>query len=525
MVDTRMHASFLRRFVSRTLTLHTLSLRSQSFIALLAGALSVFSYAPFNVFPLAAVCWAVLWLLWQHASPRRAVWLGLVWGFGMFWTGGGWLYVAFHTYGGMAPWLTVFLLSIFFAYMSLWGALAGGLFARLRGGNALFNALLVAACWSFGEWLRGWVFTGVPWLAVGYTQTPPSPLAGYAPVLGSYGVGFILILVTALLLVSCTDKVLRQRACLTALALIVLGGALRFVPWTSPIGEAIRVSLIQPNIPQDLKWDASNLNHWLQLNLELVRENPAQLIALPETTLPLLEAQLPAEYLATLSEPARRFHGDVITGTFTRDAAGHIFNSALSVGSDPRQVYSKRHLLPFGEFVPPSMRWLLDLVNIPMGDQTRGASGQAPIRVGDQLVAINICYEDVFGEELIYPLPQATMMLNMSNLAWYGDYHAQPQHLQISRMRAMETGRPMLRSTNTGMTALIMPDGSVPQVLPAFTTGALNALVRGYSGMTPYARWGNWPVLAVIGFIVAITLAKNHSRRFGTLGDSSGINA
>jgi len=499
-----MLASFFRSLTSPSLSLHSRSLRVQSLIALVAGALSVFSYSPFNVFPLAAICWAVLWLLWQHASPRRAAWLGLAWGFGMFWTGGGWLYVAFHTYGGMAPWLTVFLLSIFFTYLALWGVLAGWLFARLRGSKPLFNVLLVAACWTFAEWLRGWVFTGVPWLALGYTQTPPSPLAGYAPLFGVYGVSFILIGITALIALALADKTQRLRAAFLAFVIIATGGALRLIAWTAPVGKPITISLIQPNIPQDLKWDMASLQHWLQLNLELVRQNPAQLIALPETTLPLLEEQLPAEYLATLSEPARRFGGNVITGTFTHDAAGHYLNSAISLGTHPRQVYSKRHLLPFGEFVPSSMRWLLDLVNIPMADQARGAANQAPMLVGDQLVAVNICYEDVFGEELIYALPQASLMLNMSNLAWYGNSHAQPQHLQISRMRAMETGRPMLRSTNTGMTALIMPDGSVAQALPAFTTGALNAQVRGYGGMTPYARWGNWPVLGAMALVLAV---------------------
>lgn len=502
-----------RRLTSLALSLPALSLRSQSWIALIAGALSVFSYAPFNLFPLAMICWAVLWLLWQGASPRRAAWFGLAWGLGMFWTGGGWLYVAFHTYGGMAPWLTVFLLSLFFTYMALWGVLAGWVFARLRGDNPVFNVLLVAACWTFGEWLRGWVFTGVPWLALGYTQTPPSPLAGYAPLFGAYGMSFILIALTALILLALTDKTRRLRATLAALAIVITGGALRLVSWTSPVGAPISVSLIQPNIPQNLKWDVSSLQHWLALNLELARQYPAQLVALPETTLPLLEEQLPADYLATLSEPARRFGGNVITGTFTRDAAGNYMNSAVSIGTHPRQVYSKRHLLPFGEFVPSSMRWLLDLVNIPMADQTRGAAGQPPIQVGDQLVAVNICYEDVFGEELIYALPQATLMLNISNLAWYGNSHAQPQHLQISRMRAMEAGRPMLRSTNTGMTAIVMPDGSVAQVLPAFTTGALTAQVSGYGGMTPYARWGNWPVIGLMALVLGAALWRARLRK------------
>ncbi|MEC5387590.1 apolipoprotein N-acyltransferase [Uliginosibacterium sp. H3] len=493
------------------LSLHTLRPRTQSWLALLAGALSVFSYAPFNVFPLMAICFGVLYLLWQGASPRRAAWLGLCWGFGQFWTGGGWLYVALHTYGGMAPWLTVFLLSIFFAYLALWGTLAGWLYARLRSGRPLFDVLLVAACWTFGEWLRGWVFTGVPWLAVGYTQSPPSPLAGYAPLFGVYGVGFILTGVTALIALALTDKTQRLRAGLLALAVVIVGNSLRWVQWTSPTGKPISISLIQPNIPQELKWNRDSLQHWLQLNLDLVRQHPAQLTALPETTLPLLEEQLPEGYLAALSEPARRLDGNVILGTFTRDADGQYRNSAISLGAHPRQVYSKHHLLPFGEFVPSSMRWLLDLVNIPMADQARGGARQAPMQVGDQLVAVNICYEDVFGEELIYALPQATLMLNMSNLAWYGDSHAQPQHLQIARMRAMEAGRPMLRSTNTGMTAVVMPDGSVPEVLPAFTSGALKTEVRGYTGLTPFARWGNWPVIGLMGFVLGSALWRRRS--------------
>ncbi|HSD38752.1 MAG TPA: apolipoprotein N-acyltransferase [Rhodocyclaceae bacterium] len=506
-----MFASCFRSFAASALYLQTRSLRTQSWIAVLVGALCVFSYAPFNVFPLAVLCWAVQWLLWQQASPRRAAWFGLVWGFGMFWTGGGWLYVAFHTYGGMAPWLTVILLSIFFAYLALWGTLAGWLFARLRSGRPFFDVLLVAACWTFGEWLRGWVFTGVPWLALGYTQSPPSPLAGYAPLFGAYGVGFLLIAVTALIVLALTDKARRVQAALLTFVIIVTGAALRLISWTAPVGEPITISLIQPNVPQNLKWETSKLRHWLELNLELARQNPAQLIALPETTLPLVDEQLPPEYLETLSEPARRFGGNVITGTFTRDANGNYLNSAISVGTHPRQVYSKRHLLPFGEFVPSSMRWLLDLVNIPMANQEPGPAGQAPMQVGDQFVSVNICYEDVFGEELIYALPQATLMLNMSNLAWYGDSHAQPQHLQIARMRALETGRPMLRSTNTGMTALVMPDGAVAQVLPAFTTGALTAKVRGYTGMTPYARWSNWPVIGLMALVLGIALWKRRS--------------
>jgi len=478
--------------------LRNLGLIHQSLIALVAGALMVFAYAPFNLFVLAPVCWAVLWLLWQEGSPRRVACLSLAWAFGYFWSGGGWLFVAFHTYGGMAAWLSIFLLSIFFLYMSLYPVLSGWLFARLRGTQPIMNAALAAACWMLGEWLRALVFTGLPWLSVGYTQSPPSPLAGYAPIFGSYATGFLLIFSTALLVTAACNKIWRLRAGLLALGILCAGAALRLIAWTAPAGDPIRVALIQPNIPQDLKWDVARLNEWLAHNLSLAQKHPAQLVALPETTLPLFDYQLPEGYLDALAEGAKSQGGDVITGAFTRDDAGHIFNSAISHGTQAPQVYRKHHLLPFGEYVPPAMRWLTDLVNIPMADQTRGAEKQTPMHIGNQLVAVNICYEDVFGEELIYALPEATMMLNISNLAWYGDSHAQPQHLQIAQFRALESGRPMLRSTNTGMTAIIMPDGSVPHVLKAFTTDAIEADVRGYQGTTPYTRWGNWPLLALV---------------------------
>lgn len=482
------------------------SLRARCLIAISTGALTVFSYAPFGLSLLAPLCLAVLWLLWQDASPRRALGLGFLWGFGQFWAGGGWLFVAFHVYGGLNPPLTILFLSIFFAYLALWGTLAGWLFVKLRSPQPLLNAAIGAACWTLGEWIRGWFFTGVPWLAIGYTQTPPSPLAGYAPLFGSYGTGFLLVFVTALIVTACADKTQRIRAGVLAFAILALGGVLRLMPWTAPVGEPIKVALIQPNIPQDLKWDTARLQDWLLRNLELTRQHPAQLVALPETTLPLFDRQLPEGYLDALAAGAKSLGGDVITGTFTQDAQGGIYNSAISHGTQPRQVYSKNHLLPFGEFVPSFMRWLLDLVNIPMADQTRGGATQANFNVAGQKVAINICYEDVFGEELIHALPEATLMLNMSNLAWYGDSHAQPQHLQIAQFRAMEAGRPMLRSTNTGMTAIVMPDGSVPHVLKAFTTGAIEAEVRGYGGLTPYARWGNWPVLGVLAAVLGLAV-------------------
>src|SRR5690606_25333271 len=205
--------------------------------------------------------------------------------------------------------------------------------------------------------------------------------------------------------------------------------------------------------------------------------------------------------------------GDLVLGVFTRDDDGRIYNAAVSTGRSSGQWYAKRHLVPFGEYSPPLFGWFYALASIPMSDQSRGPAAQRPMRLGAQQVAVNICYEDLFGAQLLHALPQATLMLNLSNLAWYGDSLAQPQHLQIARVRAMETGRPMLRSTNTGMTAVVLPDGTVSGVLPEFAQGVLRAEVRGYEGMTPYARWGDRPALALAAAILAFVMLRSRSGR------------
>jgi len=288
----------------------------------------------------------------------------------------------------------------------------------------------------------------------------------------------------------------------------VLAIGLGRVEWTEPEGEPLSVALIQTNVEQDLKWAPGHFAEVLQTNLRLVSDSRADFVVLPETTLPTLVERLPEGYLDLLGGMVSERGGTLVLGVFSRDDAGHIFNAAISVGNGPQQHYAKRHLVPFGEYSPPFFGWFYRLADIPMSDQTRGAREQPPMSVLGQRVALNICYEDLFGAELLSSLPQATLMLNISNLAWYGDSLAQPQHLQIARVRALETGRPMLRSTNTGMTAVIQPDGHVDAVLPAFEAGVLEAEVRGFNGMTPYAHWGNWPVLLIAAGLLLIAVLR-----------------
>ena len=488
-------------------------------LALLAGGATVFAFAPFGLFPLAFLGLGVLvWLLAGAARAREGFALGFAWGFGAFAAGVSWLYVALERYGGVPAPVAALAIALFCAYLALYPALAGAAFVALRGervaGAPVRAAALFGALWLGSEWLRGVLFTGFPWLAIGYAQTPPSPLAGLLPVLGVYGLGglsaFIAALCALALRAGGVRVLLAWRPALALCAPFAAGFALLGHAWTQPVGAPLKVALVQTDFAQSLKWDPARFEEVLRVNLELARDafgqaQPPALVVLPETTVPTLLDRLPAGYLEAFAGLAAASGADLVMGAFRRDAEERIYNAAISLGSAPVQLYAKQHLVPFGEYSPPLFGWFYALAQIPMSDQTRGAPDQAPMRFGSQQVALNICYEDLFGAELIRALPAATLMLNLSNLAWYGDSLAQPQHLQIARVRALETGRPMLRATNTGMTAVVQPDGSVAAVLPAFARGVLHAEVRGHQGMTPYARWGDR--LALLAAALPIVLA------------------
>lgn len=460
-------------------------------LAAAAGFAAVGGYAPFGLFPLPLLSLALLFRLWAaSARPLAGFALGLSWGLGFFLGGISWLYVALNRFGGMPPPLAGLAIFLFCAFLALYPALAGALWVRLRRGRPWRDALLAAGLWTLAELARGTLLTGFPWLAVGYSQTPPSPLAGFAPLVGVFGVGFVAVLAAALLAFVPWGR--RAQAALATVVLLAIGGAglaLREQQWTTAHGNLLQVSLIQTDIEQSAKWRPEFLQRWLKVNLDLVREHPARLVVLPETTLPLLAEQIPGDYIATLADAVEGVGADLIFGVFVRDADGSIHNAALSLGAAGGQRYAKNHLVPFGEYSPPLFGWFYEWASIPMSDQSPGGSGQPPMTLAGQRVGINICYEDLFGAEIARAATHATLLLNLSNLAWYGDSLAQPQHLQIARMRALETGRTMLRSTNTGMTAVVEPDGRVAALLPAFQRGALRVEVQGRQGLTPYMRW------------------------------------
>jgi apolipoprotein N-acyltransferase len=468
------------------------------------GASGVLAFAPFGLFWLAPLVWLGLLLLLRRASDvRQAAFLGFAFGLGFFLCGVSWVYVSLSVFGGMPWWLAGFAAFLFCAVLALFPLLAAAAFKRWQPAADWRQALFFAALVAGGDWLRGWIFTGFPWLAAGYSQTPPSPLAGFAPLIGVHGLSLLAVLSGTLLLC-------RWRGALVVGALLLAGFGLRQVAWTTPDGEPITVALIQGNVPQEMKFRPETLIRTLDLYHELVAAHPAHLTLLPETAIPIFFEQLPPAYIEALKASAASHGGDLILGTLTGDGARY-WNSALSLGRSPSQIYSKTHLVPFGETIPPGFSWFMQLATIPMSSFERGPERQEPLAVAGRRVAVNICYEDAFGEEIIAALPQAGILANLSNTAWFGRSLAQPQHLQIARLRALESGRPMLRATNTGITAVIAPDGTVVAQLPSFTQGVLQAEVTAYQGLTPYARFGNGPALTLMLLLLAAAIRRGRA--------------
>nr|WP_314546188.1 apolipoprotein N-acyltransferase [uncultured Massilia sp.] len=497
-------------------------------VAALVGASSLLSFEPFGWWPVQFL--ALAWLFYQvgmGSSVRRATLLGWAFGFGWSVAGMHWLYVLMTRFAHLPAVLGALGIVLLGLYMGLFGAFAAGVATWLRRRWALpvvaFLLLVLPVAWGVSEWMRGWVFTGFPWAASGYAHAG-APLAGYAPLIGVYGIG-VLVAVCASCLVMLTQRHRMQALALLGVVLVA-GALLRQVEWTHPVGQPITVRLLQGNIPQDRKFDLAFLTSILERYQGMITAAPADLVATPETAIPVFPHNLPEGYLDGLQRFASANNSTLAIGMPLLDGPGKYSNSLFTLSPQPLPQpqayrYDKAHLVPFGEFIPPGFRWFTDMLNIPLNDATRGADVQAPFAVKDQLVLPNICYEDVFGEEIARNLRAsarpATMLLNVSNLSWYGQSTAIPQHLQISRMRSLETGRPMLRATNDGATAVIDGRGNVSAVLPFYESGVLAAKVQGMTGDTPYIRVGN---LGFLGLGVLALLAAWFAGRKRRTGGS-----
>ena len=483
------------------------SFRGAILAAFTAGVVAVAAFAPLQWSPLVPLALALLCYLWLRAdSPRRAALIGFAFGLGHFGAGVSWIYVSLHDFGAMPAPLAALATALYCAYLALFPALVGSLQARLGASRAVRLLLLIPGLWMLAEWLRGWLLTGFPWLTTGYSQID-TPLAGFAPLAGVYGVSFALVLLAGLIVLLATGGGrARIGAAAGMVVLLAAGTALRSIEWTAPSGDPLKVALVQGNIAQSLKFEPSRYGQTLDTYRRLVLSTDAQLIVLPETAIPRFLNTIDARYLEELARHARSNRGDILLGVPMVEPGGGFTNSVVTLGSSPPQRYAKSHLVPLGEFVPPEFGWIVRVLRIPLSDFERGTDRPEPLAAGGARVAVNICYEDAFGEEIIRQLPQATLLANVSNVAWFGDSLAPEQHLQISRMRALETGRTMLRATNTGATAIIDQRGAVVARLPAFTEGVLNGSAQQYTGATPYTRYGNAPVLILAALLALAVL-------------------
>ena len=480
-------------------------------LSLIAGGVLPLAFAPFDFFPAAVFAPALLFLLWLDIPRRRALRRGFLFGVGMFGVGVNWVFVSMYEYGGVSLPLSLFLTALLVVFLALFPAALAYLLARFyqlpaTSATVWRLAVVFPAGWVMFEWIRGWFLTGFPWLNLGYSQLD-SPLAGLAPLVGVYGVSLAVALSAGWLVLFIIAGNRRMRAAWGAalLGLWAGAGALQMLAWTQPTGAPLRVTLLQGDIPQDIKWLWEAREPSIELYAKLTREHwDSQLIVWPESALPEMYDEA-KDFLDGIGKEARAHHSDLLIGVLYEDpASGRYYNSMVSVGGE-RKFYHKRHLVPFTEYLPMQslLGGIVDFMQVPMSNFSAGPARQSPLAVAGQQAGISICFEDAFGEEVIRELPQATLLVNVSNDAWFGHSIAPQQHLQIARMRAVETGRPLLRATNTGVTAIVDAKGRFQAVAPQFEVAALSGEVQPMQGATPYVRLGNTlVVLLMVGMLV-----------------------
>jgi apolipoprotein N-acyltransferase len=478
--------------------------------SLLAGSSVPLAFAPFAWFPLAILAPTILFIIWyQTTSPYRAFGSGLLFGIGMFGLGVSWVVVSFHRFGGMSLLVSIVLTAAFVFIMALYIALLGSLLIRwLPKHHALLTFIVIwPATWTLIEWLRGWLFTGFPWLSLGYSQID-SPLQGFAPLLGVYGISWLVALTAGCLAYSYYLKKLEWHIGLITIAIWGGGWLLSHQSWTQPLGNPIQVALLQGNIPQEFKWLTSYQLPSMARYLQLSQANrDADLIIWPETAIPLFHHDVSTyapDFWEQLALEQQTYRTDFLIGIPVMAADGKTyFNSVMSISNQP-SFYYKHHLVPFGEYIP-LQAWLgnlLQWLNVPLSEFAAGPLPQPNLISSGQAIGVSICYEDAFGELIRHSLPAATLLVNVSNDAWFGSSIAPHQHLEIARMRALEGGRYLLRTTNTGISAIIDTQGQIVKQTPQFQVIALRATVQPYQGTTPYVRFGNNLIIMSLFFMV-----------------------
>ena len=485
--------------------------------AVLAGAAEL-PYGGWIQIPILSVIWLQLTLV-NDASKKHSFLSGLIFGLGYFVIGLWWLYISLHDVGGMNVALSCMAVFLLSAYMALYYSLATLTLSLLH--KSRLTGLFLAASWVLMEFLRGYIFTGFPWMGLAESQFN-GPFAPIAPFFGGLACTFLVIWT------SWEIFQIKQRLKISVIsiaAVLTISQLAGFITFTQPFGEPISIRLIQGNFEQSLKFNPLEINRQIDFYASEIKRQKADLVIIPETAFPWPQNNLPVGLMNFLQEFSNSSSSNLLVGLIgevTTDKGLQYTNRAtgLSPSTAPYQ-YDKSHLVPFGEFIPPGFQWFVQAFNVPMSDFARGSLKQEPYKIvrKDQSAihaAITICYEDVFGGELASRIQNSeapvNLLINMTNLAWFGQSQAPTQQLRLSQMRSLETGLPALRATNTGITAVLDADGKVLAALPEFTQASLSVQVQPYAGKTPYVIWGNLPILSISCLLLIWGLIRH--RRF-----------
>lgn len=482
------------------------------------GTITVFAFAPFYQSYIVLFSLLCLLLIIDPHPPSvlpnvQLLKYGYVYGLAYFSSQLYWIFYSLYKVIAAGFWLSLAAMIMFSLFLATYIVVTIITYNWLKTNSIIINVLfLFPSLWVLFEWLRGWFLSGFPWCEIGYTQVNNKIFQGFYPLIGNYGVSWLVISLVGIIYIVINQR--RFKLSLLCLRLVIIyaiiglifGILIRNKLYTKPYGNPIEVALLQGNISETTKWkDMTNL----QIYQFMVKEATADIILIPETAISQFEYELPAKYLSQMANSVAERHSNLITGIpKIIDNKGNYVNAAMVLTSSSHPYYAKYHLVPYGEYIPA--KWLLGLVykfiDLPMVGFTPGKEYQKPLNVASQSLAFNICYENGFNSELIYAARKSTLMVNLSDMIWYGMSIAKDQHLQLSRARALENQRYFIQVTNSGLSAVIRPDGKIQSILPPFRREILQDYVGGRVGITPFERYGNWLIISWVTIIIAVSL-------------------
>jgi len=474
-------------------------------IAISAGILLTLSFSPFDYYYCCFIAIVLFKLCLNKTSPQQAIIIGLLFGLGLYGSGVSWVYVSMML-GNHGFSIIPFVMTLLFcSFWAIFPALFAYLYIKFQTKN-LFDSWSFATFWLLVEYIKGeWILNGFPWLQVAYSQID-TPLAGYIPLFGSYGTGFIIVFISSLLITVVQKK--RFLSLLCIIGVFIVGNFLNQIDWVTQAGTPFKATLIQGNIAQKDKWQVGNKNKTLKQYADDTRVHwDSGLIVWPETAIPSYYADVKDNYLLMLNAEAVEHNTAIVTSLPYRDEQQNLYNSVFVIGQGVG-VYKKIHLLPFGEYLPwqPVSGYLLSYLDIRLGQFSEGDKNQALLSAAGYQFVTSICYEDAFGQLSIDQIKGAKFLVNVTNDGWFDGSIEPYQHMQIARMRALEAGRYLLRATNTGVTAIISEKGKIIKVAPVAERVAISAMVQPLQGLTPYAKVGDKQTIWLVFLLFSLLL-------------------